>query len=293
MNKDLKNKTEYFLFKLFVFLFNIVGLKRARHAAKLLALLFFYIIPIRKKTVIHNLEIAFPEYSSDRIREIAFNSYYSFSVTLIEILCLPKVDIESVKKMADCPNIGLIREKYNEQKGVILLTAHFGNWEVVASSVAAQLNIPMSVVVKQQRNELVSNWLNSMRETFGNKVIPLGISIRDVYKELKNKNLIGIVGDQRGPREGMRVKFFKKDTAMYTGPAALALKTGAPVISAVIVRNRDFSYTVHLEEIPVIDLKGSEEEKVLEITQRYMTILERYVKEYPEQWMWMHNRWKY
>ena len=132
-----------------------------------------------------------------------------------------------------------------------------------------------------------------MRMKWNNKIISLGISIRNIYKELKNKNLVAMVADQRGPSEGLRVKFFGIDTAMYSGPAILAIKTGAPLIYGLTIRQPDFSYKVVLEEISLNNLPDDEEEKVREISQRLASFLEKYIKLYPEQWLWMHKIWKY
>jgi KDO2-lipid IV(A) lauroyltransferase len=178
-------------------------------------------------------------------------------------------------------------------KGVILLSAHFGNWEYVAASASLQVDLPFHVVVKPQRNPYVTNWLNKMRTKWNNKVISLGISIREIYKNLKEKNLIAMVADQRGPYEGIRVNFFGIKTAVYSGTAALALKTKAPIIYGITVRQPDYSYNVVLEEISMENLPENEEDRIIELSQRHTSYLEKFIRQYPEQWLWMHKRWKY
>lgn len=288
-----KNKFEYFFFKLFVLIFSAMGINRARHAAGIVAALFFYLIPVRKQTVIDNLRMAFPDMTEKQIRKIAFGSYTSFAVSLIEIFCLPKLAPETIRNMVSFPDFKSVRDTYDQGRGLIVLTAHYGNWELGAMSIAAQLETSMSVVVKMQRNPYVSEWMNNMREKFGNKVVPLGVSIREIYKEIKNKHLVGMVADQRGPREAVRVKFFGRDTAIYTGPASLAVKTNVPVIVAILIRQKDYSYIAYTEEITSHHDEHCEEERVKAITQTYMSILEKYARQYPEHWLWMHKIWKY
>lgn len=290
---EFKNRFEYFLFTSFVRIFNIAGVKRARYAAHLLAFLFYYIIPVRKSTVIGNLKLAFPELSSDEAKRLTYKSYYSFAVTIVEIMCIPYMRVSELKSMVSCPGLHLIRQKYDENKGAILLTAHFGNWELGAVSVGAQLGIPLYVAAKPQRNGLVGNWLNMMREKFGNKVVMLGMSFRNIFKELKNHHIIGLVGDQRGDPDGPRVTFMGISSAVYPGTAVLAIRTGAPVIVCIVARQADYSYTAFVEIIETAELEGTEEEKIIEINQRYSSILEAYIRKYPEQWLWMHKRWKY
>jgi KDO2-lipid IV(A) lauroyltransferase len=135
--------------------------------------------------------------------------------------------------------------------------------------------------------------MNKGRTKFGNEVVPLGFSIRKTYQTLKEKKIVAMVADQRGPKEGVKVYFFGRKAAVYTGPAALALKTGAPIICGIPIRERDFRYRMLLVEIPVNNLPENEEEKIREISQRYTNYLEEVIREHPEQWLWMHKRWKY
>jgi KDO2-lipid IV(A) lauroyltransferase len=289
----MKNILEFILFLLLSYIIRLGGLNLSRKISSLLAVFFFYVIPIRKKVVFDNLQKAFPELGEKKLEEISFKCYKSFLVSLVEILYMPAMNRNDIIDILNVDNADIITDNYKQNKGVILLSAHFGNWELIAASVSARINIPFHVVVKQQRNPYVDRWINSMRMKWNNKIISLGISIRNIYKELKNKNLVAMVADQRGPSDGLRVKFFDIDTAMYSGPAILAIKTGAPLIYGLTIRQPDFSYKVILEEISLNNLPDDEEEKVREISQRLASFLEKYIKLYPEQWLWMHKIWKY
>ena len=289
----MKNRIEYILFILFSWCFRLLGINRSRKFATILAFVFFYLIPIRKKVVFNNLKIAFPENHSQTNKKLAFNIYLSFAITLVEILYLPYIKKEKLINEVVCSNPELIIEKFKEGKGLILLSSHFGNWEFGAISIAMQVNLPFSVIVKPLRNPLVYEWMNNFRTKFGNEVVPLGISIRKTYQTLKQKKVVAMVADQRGPREGVKVDFFGRKVSVYTGPAALALKTGAPLICGIAVRQKDYKYKMELVEISQKNLPAAEEDKILEISQRYTSYLEKVIRENPEQWLWMHNRWKH
>ncbi len=289
----MKNNVENIVFVLFSYFFRILGLDVSRKVAPLLAFIFFNFIPIRKKVVLENLKLAFPENDKKSNKKLAFSIYSSFAITLIEIMCLPFLDKKKLIESVDCVNPELIVQKYKEGKGVILLSSHFGNWEFIAISVAIQIQIPFSVVVKPLRNPLVYERMNKGRTKFGNEVVPLGISIRKTYQTLKEKKVVAMVADQRGPREGVKVDFFGRKVSIYTGPAALALKTGAPIICGIPIRTENYKYKLLLVEIPVDNLPENEEDKILEISQRYTSYLEEVIREHPEQWLWMHKRWKY
>jgi len=289
----MKNRIEYIVFILFSFSFSLLGLNLSRKIAPLLAFVFFYFIPIRKKVVIENLQIAFPNSDPASNKKLAFRIYSSFAVTLVEIMCLPFLKKSELADALDCSNPELIIEKYNEGNGVILLSSHFGNWEFGAIATAIQTQLPFSVVVKPLRNPLVNEWMNKARTKFGNEIVPLGISIRRTYQTLKEKKIVAMVADQRGPKDGAKVDFFGKKVPAYTGPAVLSLKTGASLICGITIRSEDHKYKMVLVEISQDNLPASEEDKILELSQRYISYLEKVIREHPEQWLWMHKRWKY
>ena len=289
----MKNRIEYFLFLLFSLTFRLLGLNTSRKLAGFLAFIFYYLIPIRKETVLENLTNAFPEYDEKKIQSIAYNAYKSFLTAFIEILYLPKISRHGLKAAVNCPNKELIETKFKEEKGVILLSAHFGNWEYVAASVALQLNIPFSVVVKPQRNPYVSDWMNKVRTRWNNDVVSLGLSIRKIYQTLKEKKIVAMVADQRGPQESIKVEFFGRKVSVHVGPVVLALKTGAPILYGIPVRQKDNSYKIVMHEISKDNLPEDHEEKIIELSQRHTSHLESFIREYPEQWLWMHKRWKH
>lgn len=261
--------------------------------ASILAFVFYYLIPIRKKTVLENLNIAFPVLSEKEKRKIAFGSYLSFAISLVEILYLPWMKKEEMAKSVDISNLQLINDAHQRGKGVILLSAHFGNWEYIAASASLQLNKKFSIIVKNQRNRLVNDWMNRMRTKWLNEVIPLGVSIRNIYTVLKNNGIAAMVADQRGPEEGLKLEFFGKKTSVYTGPAVLSLKTGAPIIFGIPIRQKDFSYKAELVELNQNNLPEDFDEKIKVLTERMIRYLEKIISLNPEQWLWMHRRWKH
>jgi KDO2-lipid IV(A) lauroyltransferase len=289
----MTDRFEYILFVGFSYFFRVLGLKLSRKFSIILALFFFYIIPIRKNVTIENLTRAFPEYSSHKIKKIAFQCYQSFAITLIEILYLPWMTSEKMEKIIKINNINFVKEKYQQGDGLILMSAHFANWEYMAISCGLQMQIPFSVVVKDQRNVLVNRWMNKYRTKWGNKIVPLGISIRQIYKTLKEKKIVAMVADQRGARDGIRVNFFGRKASVYAGPAMLALKTQTPILYGIAIRQPDYSYTSEFVEIQTKDLTGSDDEKIIELSQRLTDYLEDIIRRNPEQWLWMHKRWKY
>lgn len=198
-----------------------------------------------------------------------------------------------MKSSIKIENPELIIEKNKLGKGVILLSAHFGNWEYIAASASLQVNKKFYIIVKNQRNKLVNDWMNRMRTRWLNEVVPLGVSVRNIYSVLKNNGIAAMVADQRGPVEGLKLEFFGKRTAVYTGPAVLSLKTGAPIIFGIPIRQKDNSYKATLIELDQTNLPDEEESRIKILTERMIKYLEKIISEHPEQWLWMHRRWKH
>lgn len=289
----MKNKLEYILFLSLSFFFRLIGLNLARKFSFVIAFIFYHLIPIRRDVVFDNLRHAFPQYSEDKIKQIAYGSYQSFCITLSEILYMPWLSETKLKSIMICNDKNKILQRYEEGKGVILLSAHLGNWEYLATSVAAQINQKFSVVVKPQRNPYVNKWMNKYRTKWTNDVVPLGVSIRNIFSVLLNKGIVAMVADQRGPEESLKLEFFGRKTSVYIGPAVLSLKTNAPIIYGLSVRQSDFNYDVKIIEVDRSNLPEEEDEKIKILTERMVIILEDIIRQYPEQWLWMHKRWKH
>lgn len=289
----MKNRLEYIIFIVCSKIFQLLGLKISRIIAGFLAAVFFYLIPIRKKTVLENLGMAFPDYSEKTIRHIAFNNYKSFAIVTIEILLMPMFSRDEINNVTFCENSEMVLNKFNEKNGLIVLTAHFGNWEYFGASFSSQLNLKFYLIVKPLRNPYVDKWMNRARTKWINEVIPMGVSVRKSYQILKDKLVLGMAGDQRGPEEGIKINFFGKLTSVYTGPAVFSLRAGAPIVCSLAIRQPDYRYKIIVHEISQENLPEGESEKITELSRRHILFLEKYIRQYPEQWLWMHKRWKH
>jgi len=289
----LRHFSEYLFFLIFVWIVNVFGILRVKYIAKPLSLFIYYLLPIRKKVVLKNLRIAFPSLSESELRKIALKNYYSFAITFLEILALRYTDISDVNKMMFVDNQELLKKNVEKKKGLILLTAHFGNWELGGIIMGQLIGKPLHVLSKRQKNIFVADWLKEMRERFGNTEIYIGMSVRELYAALKNNKIIGIVGDQRAPQKSVKVKFFNQATPFFSGFTNLALKLRTPIIVAIPVRQKDDKYKVFLEELDYEELQEATDENIAKMIQKYISILQKFIMIYPDQWFWMHNIWKY
>ena len=291
---SIKHRIEYSVFIIITNFVKLLGVNRIDIVSGVVATFVFYFLPIRKKIVLKNLSIAFPEKTSDEIKTIAFRNYKSFAKTFLEIPLIPGLSRQFILDNMDVSRLVQLKESLKPgTNGLILLTAHFGNWELGAVAMGLWLNTSISVLAKEQKNVLVSKKMKFIREIYGNKEVLLGASVRELYKTLKNGGTIGVVADQRAPKNSMRVNFFGRSTAAFPGAASLALKLKPPLFVILFRRLENGKYVAEAEEIDYANLPEKEDSALVELTQRYFNILEKYIRMSPEQWFWMHNIWKH
>jgi Kdo2-lipid IVA lauroyltransferase/acyltransferase len=251
----------------------------------------YSVLAIRKKVACDNLQKAFPEKDQTEIDDIARQNYLHFGQAIIEFLRMPTMSAAYFQeKIRFVPN-DFVAGILQQPCGAICLSGHFGNWELLAASLA-QAGIAMIGVAKEQRNHLVDRMIARNRRQLGIETVPTGMAVRAVVKALKQNKFIALLGDQDAHREGVFVNFMGRPSSTAPGPASLALKTGAPIIFGAIVRGENGRHTAYLERVDFSDLSSDSPENIKILTQRHAALLEKYIRHWPEQWFWMHKRWK-
>jgi len=288
-----KNKAEYLLFLAISKFVTALGFKRVKYLAIPLANFFYYLLPIRKNVVITNLNKAFPEKSEKEIKRIAKKNYESFAITFLEVMAMPSLTEKNVLDFASSETLSVLEDELKEGKGVFLMTAHFGNWEYAGTWIGVKINRSILGLAKKQRNPFVNDWLTKARGKFGNRELRAGAGLRALIAAAKKGEIIALVGDQRGAKEGARAEFFGNQTAVYTGTAALSLKLGLPIILLSVVRRPDGKYHITFEKLICEENDEHFDNPEMCLTQKYFKFLEKLIIANPEQWLWMHNIWKY
>jgi KDO2-lipid IV(A) lauroyltransferase len=284
---------EYILFQSVAALLTLLPLRLVRSIGALLGGGAYSLWAHRRRIALDNLTKAFPDRSRGELESIAKGAFRNVGISLLELLWFSRITPDKIRSLVRFDNPDLIRERYAQGKGLLLLTAHFGNWELLAQSVKTNLGIPVHIIVKTQANPLVDKKVNQRRTRFGNPVIPMETSLREVLKALRAGEAIGIVADQAAPMENVPIEFFGRNVPTHQGPAVLSLKVGSPLVALFSVRQADGSYEVYVREIPRRDLGGYTPENVVELTKRHTKLTEEFIRTYPDHWMWMHKRWKH
>jgi KDO2-lipid IV(A) lauroyltransferase len=259
-----------------------------------LGLLWYYIFPFRRQLVIENLENAFKNgFSNKALRGIARNNFRHYGKTLIEVLCTTSWKNEDYKKNIVYHGLENLASLRKNGRGFFLLTLHIGNWEAAIGATAA-LGIPLCIVVKGGASAIYRNlqqWYRSRQNVI---VLNETRTAADILRLLNRGYCVGFVLDQfMGPPIGLPVTFFGNTAGTTASLALLTERNGAAVIPTHTYR--DSRGRIHMVYEPALDnqiAKADLAEKLYEKTQLYNDVLERIVRSRPEQWMWLHRRWK-
>lgn len=289
----MRHRAEYVLFKLIEWLVLALPLKFVQRLGSLLGLVGFYVVTKRRSIALDNLRHAFPDKSHQELRQIAKGSFQNYGITLLEFLWFPRLTHARLERLLTLNNLTLLKAEHAHGRGMVMLSGHFGNWELIALGVAHLAGLPFAIIVQTQSNQHFDREINKLRCRLGNKTIPMGISVREIIKTLQQGGIVAMAPDQSGPMEGVFVEFFGRKVATHQGPAAFALKCDCPMQIGFLQRRSDGTYEMTLEEVPIADLQGASEENIIELTRRHTAILEQYIRRRPDHWLWMHRRWKH
>jgi KDO2-lipid IV(A) lauroyltransferase len=289
--KTLQHYLEYGALRCFALIVAVLPLRTNRWIACRLADFAFYCVPIRRKVVIGNLTAAFRNDKTPReIRRIARDTYRQFAQTMIELLYFPRLSPAEIRDLVQIEGAQLIELTRQLGKGAVFVGAHFGNWELMGAALA--LHAPVSFVIGKQENSMVDDLLNSYRVAKGIKLIPLKMALRGVMKVLKSNEFIAILADQDAHEHGAFVNFFGRPASTPKGPAMFALRAGCPLITGHIFRTDDGRFKIIFEAVPRPEPTGNEQLDIERYTAAFAAILEKYTRQHPDHWFWMHRRWK-
>lgn len=287
----MKNFIEYSLIVIFSGTIKRLPWRLVQLSGTFIGNLFFYLIPIRKKVVVSNLENTFQDRSDPEIKSIARKCYINFGKIIFEFIKLSAMNKAELFQHVEFENPELLKKAYEKGNGTLCISGHFGNWELMAAAIS-QLGYPMRAIAKEQRNKRVDRVIQDIRLNANVHTILLGMALRGVLGALKKNEFVAMLTDQDAHREGVFVDFLNRPSATAPGPAQFSLKNKAPLLFGAAVRDSKGNHRVHLEFVKTEDLDGATPENIRLLTQRHTKILEKYVKRYPDHWFWMHKRWK-
>jgi len=288
---DFSQRLLYWLIMALGVVVRNISRKHSTAIAHLLGDFVYHILKTRRELVTKNLALTFPTKSSEEMSAIAVQVYRNQAENIIEMLRLPMIKTaEDAAKILDIDATALLAQTAGKKKGGIFLTAHFGNWELFGLC-SGFLVAPLTLVVKPLKNRQIDKQINQWRTMSGNRILYDWQALRQGLRALQSGGIVVLLGDQSDRNGSFFTEFLGRRTSVFLGPAWLALKADVPLFAGICRRTGEGRYKVEYEEIAMEDL-GTTKADAEELARRYTKVLEHSIYRYPEEWFWLHNRWK-
>jgi KDO2-lipid IV(A) lauroyltransferase len=221
---------------------------------------------------------------------MAKQCFENLGKTVVEFMQFPRLDSKQIQRYVTFEGTEHVQQALAHGKGAIILTGHFGNWELLAASISATI-APLTPIVRELRSPRLNALVSSYREKAGYATIDRDTDVRPALRCLKRNELLGIVADVDTAVSGVFVDFFGRHAYTPYSPVAIALKTGASILPTFIIRQPDGSHHAIIEPPLALKRTHAKEKDLVVNTQTFTKIIESYIRRYPTQWIWMHRRW--
>jgi len=288
----IKHKLEYGITCLLSTILRILPYGLALSFGSLLGILAFDVFRVRRKVTLINLKNSFGDQKNiKQLVKIGRRAYRNIGKSMIEYSLFPSLSKKKISRMVEFEGTENFDEAIRKGKGAIVVAGHFGSWELMGAA-TCQMGYPVDFLVGEQHNILVDNLMNDYRKCMGIGIIKMGTAAKGVIKALKNNRFIAMLSDQDAGDDGTVVDFFNRPASTPKGPAAFALKMNAPIIMGFIIRESNGRQKIIIEEPIFIDRSKNKEDDIQRLTQAYTSVLEEYIRKYPDHWFWPHRRWK-
>ncbi|MCA9728043.1 MAG: lysophospholipid acyltransferase family protein [Candidatus Eisenbacteria bacterium] len=286
-----RHLAEYLGLRLALVLLAVLGERGATALGTLLGRIAFDLLRIRRRVTLENLRHAFPEWSEPERLSVARLAYRHFGIVFLELARLSRYSPSEIRARIRIPDEAGLAAALAHGRGAVLLTGHFGNWEMLGGALAA-LGHPIWVTVATQRNPWVDRYVTQTREATGMHVLKVEDGGLAIARQLRKNHLVAFVADQDAGRRGVFVPLFGRPASTALGPVRFARMQRCPIISGFAVRQADGSYQIELPPVRHVreDLPPEEADRIA--LEELARDLESAVRRHPEQWFWMHRRWK-
>lgn len=281
-----------FILKSISFVFGHMPLGLAIFIGRGLGFLAYVFLRKHRRIAADNLNLAYKgALTEEETRAIVRKVFANIGITAAETLRIPWIKHADLHKYVSCDGLDNLRAALAKGRGVIILTGHFGNWELQAAYFGLA-GFPMDVVVRELDSPLIDAFVRWIRCSGGNRIVLKNRSMRKLMKVLSDNGIALILVDQNvASAEGVFVDYFGTLACTNKGPAMLAAAVGAAVLPTFLVRKGSTHHLIIGQEIKLV-VTGDKSSDTLVNTAAFTRSVEQIVRQYPEQWFWVHRRWK-
>jgi Kdo2-lipid IVA lauroyltransferase/acyltransferase len=278
---------------LFVHGVRLLPRRVARWVGAAIATAAFHGLSRLRKVGVRNLQLAFPEKTASDREAILRTEYRNLGYLLAEFCKMSGYSAEGASRFIRYEGLENFLRARERGKGVLVLTGHLGAWEL-SSFYHSLMGMPMGMVIRRLDNPLVDAFVNRIRCLHGNRVIHKDDFARGLIASMRAGQTVGILMDTNmTPPQGVFVPYFGVEACTASGMARIAAKTGAAVVPGFLLwEESEQGYVLHFGEELAVVHTGDAEQDALANTAAFTAAIEGYVRRYPEQWLWMHRRWK-
>jgi len=247
----------------------------------------------RRRIAYVNLKAAFgSQFSASKRKQIVEKHFVNLAQNIVEVLRFPKLTPSFLNEYVSV--VG--RERYealaHQNQGTLLITPHFGNWEL-SQILSALVGKPLHVLARQQKHSRIDDFLNELRSSHGSTAIHKGGAVRDLIRLLREGGMVGVLGDLSGGQEGTRIQFFGRKTTAPSGIFEIADRTNAVILPCFMIRLNGPYHQIFIDDIFHLAKRADGTLDISQSVQNYYDLLEDWIRRYPEQWFWMYKRWKH
>jgi KDO2-lipid IV(A) lauroyltransferase len=283
----------YLLYKIGLFLIRNVNLRTGYALASFFGKLQYYISKRDREIVKENLRNALPGRGEKEISLLAKEVFVNFGKYLIDFFSFGRDEKDYLKNTVRCIGLENIDEALKSGKGCIIVTGHFGNWEL-AGCATASLGYKINGVVFSHLDPRINNLFLNQRKTAGMNAIPIGAARKGCEQALRRNECVAILGDRPFGDKGIEAEFFGKTAVVPRGAALFSIKDGSPIVLTFIYKEdtRKNIYKLVFEKPFLIERKGQLDKQLRDISQRFINKFEEYIRRYPSQWYMFNKVWK-
>jgi KDO2-lipid IV(A) lauroyltransferase len=289
----MQEKIEFAVVWVLVRLLGLLPRGGARAIGAIVGALAYRILPRLRGVGSKNLEIAFPEWSGEQRQEVLRRLYRNLGWQMAEFCQMPSYTPENTHAFLRYDGLERYLAARDKGKGVLIVTGHLGAWEL-SSFYHSLMGYPMSMVIRRLDNAKVDQLVNGIRCLHGNRVLHKDDFARGLLGAMRQGETVGILMDTNmTPPQGVFVPYFGRLACTASGLARVALKTGAAVLPGFMLwEESEQRYVLHFGEEIVFERTGDDEADAVTNTAKCTAAIEAYVRRYPDQWLWVHRRWK-
>ncbi|MGQ9811542.1 MAG: lysophospholipid acyltransferase family protein [bacterium] len=289
-NPKISHRFEYIGARFFVWLMQVLPHSLSLRVARFIGFLAFDIVGYRRKVATENLRMVFKDAASPRVARPA---YACCAMALADFAVLPVLDGSFIANHVKITGLEHLDRALESKKGAVLVTGHFGSWELMGW-ILVKLGYPLVFAIGKQRNPHTDRLINEIRRRAGIEMIDYS-NILKLIQALRSNKFVAMLADQDAGRKGIFVDFFGRPASTTRAPAALSMIAGAPLVCGFIIRSGIGDYHIVIE--PPISDGGSPSRKIdvnilKDLTQSYTKMIESYIAKHPDHWLWSHRRWK-